>query len=137
MNQYDLVASPMRTLFIDNPPPANFLPWTHVANGVPLCYGVAGYVAPTNISLNTGSPATRLVQDSPAVKALQAAWQKKKAEIFAGKYHIPDSEDPDTVSHYDWYDATGFKVPFPGEKKVRPASDFKAKAPAKTEADDD
>ena len=47
-----------------------------------------------------------------------------KAEVFAGKYHMPDSEDPDTVSHFDWYEATGFKVPFPGEKKVRPASDF-------------
>ena len=65
-----------------------------------------------------------LVPASPAVKALQAGWMKKKAEIFAGKYHIPDSEDPDTVSHYDWYEATGFSVPFPGEKKVRPASDF-------------
>jgi hypothetical protein len=31
--------------------------------------------------------------------ALQAAWLQKKAEIFAGKYHIPDPEDPDTVSH--------------------------------------
>src|SRR5262249_57776247 len=29
MNQMDLVASPMRTLFIDNPPADNFLPWTH------------------------------------------------------------------------------------------------------------
>ena len=48
-----------------------------------------------------------------------------KAEVFAAKYHIPDSLDPDTVSHFDWYEATGFKVPFPGEKTVRPASDFK------------
>ncbi len=36
MNQFDLVASPMRTLFIDNPPAANFLPWTHVPNQIPL-----------------------------------------------------------------------------------------------------
>ena len=137
MNQFDLVASPMRTLFVDCPPPANFLPWKHVPNGVPLTYGVKGYVAPTNISLNTASPALTLVPASPAAKALQAAWQKKKAEIFAGKYHIPDSEDANIVSHYDWYDATRYSVPFPGEKKVRWPSDFKAKAPAKTEADDD
>ena len=49
---------------------------------------------------------------------------KKKAEIFAGKHHTPDSEDPDTVNHLTWYEATGFTRPFPGEKKVRPASDF-------------
>ena len=41
MNQYDLVASPMSTLFLDNPPADNFLPWTHVAAGTPLPYGVS------------------------------------------------------------------------------------------------
>ncbi len=41
MNQFDLVASPMRTLFIDNPPADNFLPWTHVANAVALNTGVS------------------------------------------------------------------------------------------------
>jgi hypothetical protein len=136
MNQFDLVASPMSTLFIDNPPAKNFLPWTHVPNGVPLTYGVKGYVPPSNISLNTPSPALQHVSASPAARALQAAWLKKKAEIFAGKYHLPDSEDANIVSHYDWYDATGYNVPFPGEKKVRWPSDFKNSAPAKTEVDD-
>ncbi len=156
MNQNDLVASPMTTLFVDNPPADHFLPWTHVPNGVPLTYGVAGYVAPANVSVTTsGSPAAMGPQSagsaatalqsagsavqaprnagsavaalqyaSPAVRALQAGWLKKKAEIFAGKYHMPDAEDADIVSHYDWYEATAFKVPFPGEKTVRPASDF-------------
>jgi hypothetical protein len=59
---------------------------------------------------------------------------KKKAEIFAGKQQTPDSEDPATVNHLDWYEATGFTKPYPGEKTVRPASDFKKAAPAK---DDD
>jgi YVTN family beta-propeller protein len=138
MNQFDLVASPMRTLFTNNPPATNFLPWSHVANGVPLCYGVSGYSAPANIppSFNTCSSTAAAVQDSPEVKALRAGWLKKKAEISAGKYHIPDSEDPDTVSHYDWYDATGYKVPFPGEKTVRPASDFNRATPAKADDDD-
>ena len=88
----------------------NFLPWSHVPNGVPLCYGVSGYTAPINInpSFNTCSTPIAKLQDSPAVKALRAGWLKKKAEISAGKYHIPDAEDPDTVSHYDWYEATGF-----------------------------
>jgi hypothetical protein len=129
----------MRTLFIDDPPQHNFLPWTHVPNGTPLCYGVKGYAPPANITpgFNTCASTSAALQDSPAVKALRAGWLKKKAEIFAGKYHVPDSEDPDTVRHYNWYEATGFKVPFPGEKKVRPASDFSRKAPAaKTDLDD-
>ncbi len=40
MNQFDLVASPMQTLFIDNPPANNFLPWTHVPTGIALNTGV-------------------------------------------------------------------------------------------------
>jgi hypothetical protein len=62
--------------------------------------------------------------ESPAVKALRAGWMQKKAEIFAGKQHTPDAEDPDTANHLTWYEATGFTRPFPGEKTVRPASDF-------------
>ncbi|MGB7436036.1 MAG: bifunctional YncE family protein/alkaline phosphatase family protein [Candidatus Acidiferrum sp.] len=139
MNQNDLVASPMKTLFVDDPPKDNFLPWTHVPNQVPLCYGVAGYTPPSNIppSLNTCSTTTVALPDDPKTKALRAGWLKMKTEVFAAKYHIPDSLDPDTVSHFDWYEATGFKVPFPGEKAVRPASDFKRKVPAaKADLDD-
>jgi hypothetical protein len=138
MNQNDLVASPMTTLFVDNPPVYNFLPWAHVPNEVPLCYGVAGYVPPTNIpsGFNTCSSGTASLKDTPAAKALRAGWEKMKTQVFAAKYHIPDSLDPDTVSHFDWYEATGFKVPYPGEKKVRPASEFIKKA-ALAKPDDD
>ncbi|MGA8531038.1 MAG: hypothetical protein WB622_15080, partial [Acidobacteriaceae bacterium] len=130
--------SPMKTLFVDNPPAVNFLPWSHVANQVPLCYGVTGYTAPTNItpSLNTCSSVTASVQDSPSVRKLRAGWLRMKTQVFAAHYHMPDSLDPDMVSHFDWYEATGFKVPFPGEKKVRPASDF-AKAALTTTMDSD
>ena len=144
MNQFDLVASPMRTLFIDNPPANNFLPWTHVPNGVPLTYGVSSKnLVPTQTI--PACPAVPAVQaqaqptaaESPAVKALRAGWMKKKVEIFAGKQHIPDSEDPDTVNHLNWYEATGFKVPYPGESKVRLPSDFNRPAPAIAQVDDD
>ena len=136
MNQNDLVASPLFPLFTNNPPAGNFAPWSHVANGVPLTYGVSGYVAPAAVAGHIAEPVARTVPTTPAAKALQAAWAQKKAEIFAGKYHKPDSEDPDIVSHYDWYDATGYKVPFPGEKTVRWPSDFHEAAPAKGDDDD-
>ena len=123
MNQNDLVASPMYEIFTDNPPAANFLPWNHVQNELPLDLGTTAKL--------------QLPTKDPKVLALQAGWLKKKAEIFAGKYHIPDSEDPDTVRHYNWYEATGFVVPFPGEKTVRPASDFNNPAPTTTDDDDD
>jgi hypothetical protein len=122
MNQFDLVASPMRTAFVKGTPPAaNFLPWTHVKNQVPLDQGVSA-----------SAPNT----DNPKVKALRAAWLQKKAQIFTGKLTRPDSEDPDTVNHLNWYMSTGFKRPYPGESTVRPPSDFNNPAPAGEDSDD-
>ena len=126
MNQFDLVASPMRTAFVQGAPPAdNFKPWTHVANQVPLNQGVTTTTAANN------TPA-----DTPAVKILRAAWIKKKNQVFAGKLTKPDSEDPDTVNHFNWYMSTGFTRPYPGEKTVRPPSDFKKPAPTTADLDD-
>ncbi len=145
MNQNDLVASPMSTLFLDNPPADNFLPWTHVAAGVPLTYGVSQtptQTLPASCSeavksgQSTNKAQSTETKESPAVKALRAGWMQKKAEIFAGNYHRPDVEDSDTVNHLNWYESTSFMRPYPGEKTVRPASDFNRAAPAKADDDD-
>ena len=123
MNQFDLVASPMRTAFVQGQPPAaNFEPWTHVPNQVPLDQGV------------TAMAANRT--DTAAVKELRAGWLKKKAQIFAGKLTKPDAEDPDTVNHLNWYMSTGFKRPYPGERTVRPPSEFNKPAPTKADVDE-
>jgi YVTN family beta-propeller protein len=122
MNQFDLIATPMRTDFTNNPPTDNFLPWTHVPNDIPLNQGVTS-------SADNSS-------DSPAVKALRKGWLQKKEQIFAGKLTKPDSEDPDTVNHLNWYMSTGFARPYPGEKTVRPASEFNNPAPTKVDDDD-
>ena len=126
MNQFDLVASPMSTAFVKGKlPEENFKPWTHVPNVIPLDKGVTSSVTPADKTA------------SPAVKRLQAAWLKKREEIFAGKLTKPDSEDPDTVNHLNWYMTTGFTRPYPGESKVRPPSDFNKPAPAGDDDDGD
>jgi len=106
LNQFDLVASPMFTDFTNTP---NFAPWTHVPNQVPLNEGVT----PSNVKLSD----------------MAKAWKAKKAQMFAGKMTKPDSEDPYTLNHLIWYEATGFNRPYPGEKKVRPPSDFADRLP--------
>jgi YVTN family beta-propeller protein len=128
MNQFDLIASPMRTDFTNNPPEQNFQPWSHVPAQISLCEGVTGCLGQL-----AHAPATN---DSPAVKALRKAWLEKKAEIFAGKLTKPDSEDPDTVNHFNWYESTGFTRPYPGESTVRPPSEFNNPAPTKADDDD-
>ncbi len=123
MNQFDLVASPMGTDFVKGTPPKeNFEPWAHVPAQIPLDQGVSG-------SLDKPT-------DSAAVKALRKGWLQMKAEISAGKLTKPDSEDPDTVNHYNWYESTGYTRPYPGEKTVRPASEFNNPAPSKADDDD-
>ena len=119
MNQFDLIASPMRTAFVTGAPPAsNFLPWTHVPNQVPLNQGVA---------TTTASAASKTM--TPATRALMAAWTQKKQQVFAGKLTKPDAEDPDTVNHLNWYMATGFTRPYPGESRIRKPSEFTKAAP--------
>ncbi|MGA2351800.1 MAG: bifunctional YncE family protein/alkaline phosphatase family protein [Terracidiphilus sp.] len=139
MNQFDLWAAPMRTAFIDDPPADNFKPWTHVPNGIPLTTGVSQTPTQTAIPGASASVAVKpqtIVAESSAIKALRVGWMKKKVEIFAGKYQKPDSEDPNTVNHLIWYEATNYTRPFPGEKKVLPASAFNKAAPAKVDDDD-
>jgi len=128
MNQFDLWASPMRTVFTDNPPQGNFQPWTHVPAEYPLTSGTT--------CTSVVAARTTKTKDSPKVAALRAAWLQKKAQIFAGNLTKPDVEDPDTVRHYNWYEATGFMRPYPGEKTVRPPSDFNNSAPITADTDD-
>jgi YVTN family beta-propeller protein len=117
MNQFDLVASPMTTDFVTGTPPtANFAPWDHVKNKVPLDQGVSG--------------------DNLPKSALEKAWKDTKAKMFAGKSTKPDAEDPDTLNHLIWYESTGFTRPYPGEKTVRPPTDFKNRL-ARIKSDND
>ena len=121
MNQFDLVASPMRTAFVAGKAEANFEPFTHLPNQVPLDQGV------TTAMTTAKGAATRLAK----------AWSKAKVKIFAGKSTKPDSEDPDTVNHLAWYEATKFQRPYPGETKVRWPSEFASQiAHPKVDLDD-
>jgi hypothetical protein len=117
------VASPMRTAFVEGEPPAaNFKPWTHVPNQVPLDEGV------------TAAAANK--KSNSAAEALKMAWLQKKEQIFAGKLTKPDAEDPDTVNHLNWYLSTNFTRPYPGESKVRPPSEFNKPAPTTADVDE-
>ncbi len=65
MNQFDLVASPMTTAFVQGTPPAdNFQPWTHVPNQVPLDMGVTT----TTSSIQNMSPAAKGLKGSVAAE---------------------------------------------------------------------
>ena len=114
MTQFDLVATPMTTLFSNVP---NLAPFDHLANTTPL----------------DTLPATS------AANSLPALWNQASNEMFRGKMGSPDSVDASVLNHIDWYAATGFTKPYPGDTKVKPPSDFAAliKNPKAAENDGD
>jgi len=100
MNQFDLVASPMSEVFLENPPAQNFLPWSYVPSATVLTTGITQTptqtipTCPTAHAKALASPvavAQTNAPESPVVKRLRDGWMKKKAEIFAGKWHTPDA----------------------------------------------
>jgi YVTN family beta-propeller protein len=130
MNQFDLVASPMRTAFVKGEPPkSNFAPFSFLPSPIPLDEGVALALKESTIKMAAKG-------NTPAEK-LRTAWLQKKSEIFAGKYHKPDSEDPNIVNHLNWYFATGFTRPYPGESKILPPTAFKVNKFSRTADLDD
>jgi hypothetical protein len=108
MNQFDLVASPMRTDFVARASEANFAPFVHLPNQIPLDQGVTSAIA----------------APKGTAGALAKAWKKAKMQMFAGKSTKPDAEDPDALNHLVWYEATGFQRAYPGEATVRWPSEF-------------
>jgi len=118
LNQNDLVASPMATAFFTGTPPeSNFAPFSYV---------------PATIALNKGVPAS-----SAALRRIEREWLNARKQIFAGKFQKPDSEDSDVVGHMNWYFATNFNKPYPGERKVRSPRDFPNLLVTHDEDDDD
>jgi hypothetical protein len=115
MTQFDLVASPMRTAFTNTP---NFAPYTAIAPTIPLN------------TLCVSSPCTTASADT-----IDGAWRLASDQLFRGKINQADAVDADVLNHVDWYAATSFKRPYPGEKTVRWPSDFHTVA-LLTDADD-
>ncbi len=125
MNQFDLVASPMSTAFIKGAPTtAELAPFTHLANQYGLDCGVNGKVCSSAAS-------------GAGTADAQAAWTKAKHQMFVGKTTKPDSVDVDALSHLNWYEATGFARPYPGETAIRMPSEFKNLLVGRKSADND
>ncbi len=73
-----------------------------------------------------------------SVEELRKAWMATRKQMFAGKHQVmPDSEDTETVNHLNWYEATGFTRPYPGEATVRPPTDFPNRFKDRREDNDD
>jgi hypothetical protein len=115
MTEFDLVASPMRTAFVNTP--VNIAPFT---------------VLPPTIALNTFPTASADSKSATgktsagSVATLKTAWNQASNEIFKAKFDKADAVDENFLNHVIWYSTTGFTRPYPGEKTVLMPSELKA-----------
>jgi hypothetical protein len=105
MNQEDLAAEPMFGAFTDKP---NMTPDTVLPNRVPLTYGLA--TSPTTAIRSakaTGVPA--------AMAGIYRQWVRwSRHQDFS----TPDQANPAQLNRVDWYSATGWRRPYPGDRKI-------------------
>jgi phospholipase C len=102
MNQHDLNAEPMRSVFTDRP---DFTPYTFLPNNIPL-----DQLTQPASSLTTGSATNGAV-------AIKTAWEKLSNEMFK-RPQKADQADPQLLNRAIWYGTTNFSRPYPGDHAV-------------------
>jgi phosphoglycerol transferase MdoB-like AlkP superfamily enzyme len=94
MNQRDLTASPMSTIFTDHP---DFSTYTAIPNNIPL---------------------GQMPKSSAATSKLEKAWRKASAKMFAARPPKADTRDEHLLNRAIWYSAFNFTRAYPGDRKV-------------------
>jgi YVTN family beta-propeller protein len=124
LNEKVAAATPMYDAFTSKP---DYTPFNAVPNKVPLTEGIA---TPPACGLDTlgltGAAATALNKaeaQKTAVpaneQATAAAWQTWLAsQHTSGNGAVPDYANPEQMNRYTWYQAHGWKVPYPGDSKI-------------------
>jgi YVTN family beta-propeller protein len=124
LNEKVAAATPMYDAFTSRP---DYTPFNAVPNQVPLTEGIA---TPPACGLDTlgqtGAAATALNKakaQKTAVpaneQATAAAWQTWLAsQHLTGNGAVPDYANPEQMNRYTWYQAHGWKVPYPGDSTI-------------------
>jgi Phosphoesterase family len=123
MNSEDRAAEPMFDAFTNTP---DFTPYTVKPNQIPLTLGLT----------TTPSASAKAGMTPVAVPATAGRLKVPKSEIdvyeswvvwsrngrFNGPGAIQDWANPAQLNRLDWYNAHGWKVPYPGDGKILPPS---------------
>jgi len=114
MNQEDRAASPMWDAFTNTP---DFAPYDVVPNKIPLTLGLTATSSSASHAL---VPATPAQQGIPAAeRGIYEQWVVwSRNGRFNGRGAIQDWANPAQLNRLDWYSAHGWKVPYPGDKKI-------------------
>ncbi len=124
LNEKVAAATPMYDAFTSTP---NYTPYNAVPNQIPLTEGIATAPACGLDTLGkTGAAAKAL--DRAEVRttavpvkeqAVAAAWAKWiTRQHTTGNGAVPDYANPEQMNRYTWYQAHGWKVPYPGDSRI-------------------
>ncbi|CCB73777.1 MULTISPECIES: bifunctional YncE family protein/alkaline phosphatase family protein [Streptomycetaceae] len=114
MNQVDRAAEPMYDVFTDHP---DLTPYTARPNEIPLDLGLksaAGRAADASTASAAGRP------EVPAhVKELARQWEAwSRLQRTGGAKPQLDQVNPAQLNRVDWYAATGWARPYPGDRRI-------------------
>ncbi len=124
LNEKVAAATPMYDAFTSQP---NYAPFNAVPNQISLTEGI---FTPPACGLDTlgktGAAARALVRKEAEKTAVPAneqatagAWRTwMSRQHTTGNGAIPDYANPEQMNRYTWYQAHGWKVPYPGDRKI-------------------
>jgi hypothetical protein len=110
MNQEDRAAEPIFSAFTDH---ADLRPYDALPNEVPLTLGVT-----TPTATRAAAAASRPAIPKAAGRLVRqwAAWSTH--QHFTGRHASEDKANPAQLNRLDWYAATGWTRPYPGDGSV-------------------
>ncbi|MBV8931502.1 MAG: bifunctional YncE family protein/alkaline phosphatase family protein [Kutzneria sp.] len=124
LNEKVAAATPMYDAFTNHP---HYRPFNAVPNQVPLTEAITTPPACGLDTLGLTGAAAMALNKAEAQKtavpageqATAAAWQTWLADQHTtGNNAIPDFANPEQMNRYTWYQAHGWKVPYPGDSKI-------------------
>jgi hypothetical protein len=117
MNQEDRAAVPMTDAFTNTP---DVTPFTALPSNIPLNLGIdptqAGYSAPSTSTSLTGAALPAVPASVSGIVSAWYAWGAR--QHFGGSAPIPDFANPAQLNRFDWYSATGWTRPYPGDTRI-------------------
>ena len=124
LNEKVAAATPMYDAFTKRP---NYTPFNAVPNQIPLTEGIAtapacgldtlGLTGAAAVALNKAEAAkTAVPANMTSIAAQWATWLKSQHTMGNGA--VPDYANFEQMNRYTWYQAHGWKVPYPGDPKV-------------------
>ena len=114
MNQVDRAAEPMYDEFTDHP---DFAPYDVLPNRIPLDYGLKSATAASPASAAASAAKTQPVP--PAMQSIAKQWREWSAlQQTGGSKPEGDQVDPAQLNRVDWYSATGWTKPYPGDRRI-------------------